>query len=64
MQVVVIVYVALRAGHVRVAIGERESCGAVIEFHLQPVVCRVAEITGGRETCAGVIGVSRFLEIR
>ena len=39
MQVIVIVDVALRAGHVRVAIGKRESCGVVIELHLQPVVC-------------------------
>ena len=42
MQVVVVVYVTLGAWHVRVAIGKRESCGVVIELHLQPVVRRVA----------------------
>src|SRR5258707_3921812 len=44
-------------------IGERKSRGAVVELHLQPTVRRVAQIAGGRETCAGVVGVGSFLKV-
>src|SRR5258708_9555002 len=45
------------------AIGERKPRGAVVELHLQPTVRRVAQIAGGRETCAGVVGVGSFLKV-
>ena len=64
LQIVVVVDVAQLAGHVRMAIGEWKSRGAVVELHLQPTVRRVAQIAGGRETCAGVVGIGSFLKVR
>lgn len=35
-QIVIVVYMAKRAGHVRVAVRQQKSRGAVIEFCVQP----------------------------
>jgi hypothetical protein len=41
-QIVIVVYVAKRAGHIRMAVGQQESRGTVVEFGVQPVIERMA----------------------
>jgi hypothetical protein len=41
-QIVVVVDMAERASHVRVAVGEQEAGGAVVELGVRPVVKRMA----------------------
>src|SRR5258708_39889778 len=45
------------------AIGEGKCSSGVVELYLEPTVRRVAQIAGGRETCAGVVGVGSFLKV-
>ena len=48
LQIIVIVDVARRAGQVRVAVGQQETSGTVIELGAQPAIKRVAPLTISR----------------
>ena len=54
---VVVVYMALRAGHGSVRAGERERCVVVVECSARPVGCAVAGGAGGRKASADVIRI-------
>jgi len=57
----------LRAGYVRVAVGQQEACGAVVELGVRPVVKRVAgsAVRGGKcSSSRRVHRVGRLLPIR
>jgi hypothetical protein len=41
-QIVIVIYMAKRASHIRVAIGQQESRRAMVEFSVQPIIKRVA----------------------
>jgi hypothetical protein len=62
-QVVVAVYVALRAGQRLMCSGERESDRAVVEGRGLPRGCVVARLAGLREGQRDVIGICTFLII-
>lgn len=65
LQIIVAADVAIRAGHVRVAVGQRkiDRRGGVIDSRAQPTVEGVACFAGLRELCGDVIRIGRFLEI-
>lgn len=66
LQIVVVVDVALRAGHVGVARGQRETRGAVIKLGIQPAVEIVATLAvrgGKRRTSRGMRRVRRVLPV-
>ncbi len=62
-QVVVSVHVALGTLRGHVGPGQREAGLAVIECGISPRRRRVAGSAGGRDSCLGVIGIRRSLEI-
>lgn len=66
LQVVVAPHVAIRAGNIGVAVGQREidRRGGVIDGRAQPTVKRVTSFAGLRELRGNVIRIRRFLEIR
>ncbi len=57
LQIVVVVDVAIGAGHVGVAIDQQEAGRRVIEFCVEPGVKTVASVAGGREFRACVIRI-------
>jgi len=64
-QIVVVVDVAERAGHIGVPGGKREPGRAVIKRGVQPIVeRRMAGFAGGRKLRGNVIWIGCFLKIR
>jgi hypothetical protein len=62
-QIVVVINVAGETGHIRMAIRQQESGGAVIELCTQPIVEGMARIAGGRKLRADVVRIRRLLII-
>jgi hypothetical protein len=56
-QIIVIVNMTLSAGHIGVAVGKQESCRAVVELGVQPIVKRMA----GRAIRSGKRSPSRWM---
>ena len=63
-QIVIAVDMAEGASHVGMALGQRETGRAVVEFGVQPGVKRMACLAGGGELCGNVVGINCFLKIR
>jgi hypothetical protein len=63
LQIVIIVYVAGGARNVGVPVGQQESCGAVIEFCVQPGIEGMTAFACGRKLSAGVVRIRCLLII-
>lgn len=61
LQIIVVVDMAVRARHVRVAVNQEESRSRVIKLGIQESVKTMACFARGREFCARVIGIRCLL---
>jgi hypothetical protein len=62
-QIVIVIDVAGETGHIRMAVRQQESGGAVIELRTQPIVKGMARIAGGRKLRADVVRIRGLLKI-
>lgn len=62
-QIVIVADMAEGASHVGMALGQRETGRAVVEFGVQPGVKRMACLAVGGELCGNVVGIRGFLKI-